>query len=245
MRLSALKVSFCVSLIIHGVIFVIVTFAGSGHTININIPAKRDELALQIVTESESIVPVVAKQSSLPATPTTTSIEPVLIEPMASPTIETQQSAPAEVIPDKPPFVSKMISEKEPQASSGLDAPVGDQKTNALSISFPARYGESKCSPPGYVSNPQPIYPKEALNRKQEGLVVLNVLVTYEGKAESVKMLHSSGYILLDEAAIRAVKQWRFTPARTGSTPVSAEVELPIRFKLSSGYLRILPFGER
>ncbi|MFW6162471.1 MAG: energy transducer TonB, partial [Planctomycetota bacterium] len=48
-----------------------------------------------------------------------------------------------------------------------------------------------------------------------------------------VRVARSSGHAVLDEAAVAAVRRWRFTPARAGGAAVTAEVEIPIRFRLS------------
>ena len=92
--------------------------------------------------------------------------------------------------------------------------------------------GESMNNQPGYLTNPKPSYPPEARRRRQQGLVVLNVFITNEGRPQRVEVVQSSGCALLDEAALTAIKQWHFTPARVGNMAVSSQVEVPVRFKL-------------
>jgi protein TonB len=43
----------------------------------------------------------------------------------------------------------------------------------------------------------------------------------------------SSGYEILDKAAMEAVERWKFKPAMADGFPVEGEVEVPIRFKLT------------
>jgi len=43
----------------------------------------------------------------------------------------------------------------------------------------------------------------------------------------------SAGHDELDRAAIEAIKQWQFEPARRGATPVAVWVTLPVRFELT------------
>jgi protein TonB len=64
-------------------------------------------------------------------------------------------------------------------------------------------------------------------------LVILSLTVTREGNAADVRVEQSAGFDLLDKAALEAVKQWRFTPARVGQTVINSQVEIPIRFRLS------------
>mgnify|MGYP002813883423 FL=1 len=85
---------------------------------------------------------------------------------------------------------------------------------------------------PLYKENPAPGYPMQAKKKGYEGTVVLEVLVTKEGKAEKVSVFQSSRYSLLDEAAVSSVKMWRFEPGKRGDEKVDMPVKIPIRFQL-------------
>jgi protein TonB len=63
-------------------------------------------------------------------------------------------------------------------------------------------------------------------------LVLLQVQVTADGAADSVELQTGSGSTRLDQAALEAVKNWRFIPAKRGEQPVSASVVVPVRFSL-------------
>lgn len=82
------------------------------------------------------------------------------------------------------------------------------------------------------LSNAPPRYPYLARRRGQEGRVVLRVQVTAGGDPAEVQVRWSSGYRLLDDAAIRAVKAWRFSPASRGGISVASSVDVPVSFKL-------------
>jgi periplasmic protein TonB len=90
-----------------------------------------------------------------------------------------------------------------------------------------------KPSPAGYLKNPPPEYPNSARKRNQQGTVMLYVLVSKEGAPISIKVEKSSGHASLDESALRAVKEWKFIPARRGSSPVEASVIVPIKFQIN------------
>lgn len=66
----------------------------------------------------------------------------------------------------------------------------------------------------------------------EQGKVVLRVLVSAVGDPAKVEVRTSSGSEVLDEAALDAVKHWRFVPARKGEQPVEAWVLVPITFTL-------------
>jgi len=75
-------------------------------------------------------------------------------------------------------------------------------------------------------------YPRLARQRGWEGKVMLEVEVSAQGKPVSVRVVHSSGYPQLDEAAIETVTAWRFTPARRGNESLADTVHVPIEFRL-------------
>jgi len=60
------------------------------------------------------------------------------------------------------------------------------------------------------------------------------VLVTIEGTAARVELDRSSGSASLDGAAMEAVRNWRFVPARRGSQNVEDWVRVPVVFRLES-----------
>jgi protein TonB len=85
---------------------------------------------------------------------------------------------------------------------------------------------------PVYLSNPHPAYPARELSRGREGLVMLSVRVTPEGRAEAVSVHRSSGIAAFDREALRAVRGWRFLPATRAGRPVTGTVTVPVRFVL-------------
>jgi TonB family protein len=81
---------------------------------------------------------------------------------------------------------------------------------------------------------PPPEYPEAARRDGKEGQVLLRVLVDEQGRSKAVEISHSSGSDLLDRAATEAVKQWRFSPARNGDTPMPSWVRIPVNFRLTA-----------
>jgi len=78
---------------------------------------------------------------------------------------------------------------------------------------------------------PDPEYSQEARKKKYEGVVVLMVVVTVEGKARNIQVIKSPG-MGLDEKAIEAVRKWRFKPAMKDGKPVGAQAPIEITFRL-------------
>lgn len=69
---------------------------------------------------------------------------------------------------------------------------------------------------------------------REQGSVRLHVMVNAAGEAETVRIKSSSGYDRLDQAALAAVRQWRFVPARQRGQAIAGWVEVPIQFHLEN-----------
>lgn len=83
-----------------------------------------------------------------------------------------------------------------------------------------------------YSYSPKPNYPERARAEGWEGTVLIRVLVDPQGKSKWVEVSRSSGFAVLDGAAVEAVKRWRFQPARYGDRRVESWVKVPIIFQL-------------
>ncbi|OGX06556.1 MAG: hypothetical protein A3G87_07410 [Omnitrophica bacterium RIFCSPLOWO2_12_FULL_50_11] len=97
---------------------------------------------------------------------------------------------------------------------------------------IPPQRGAVRRTVSPYLKNPAPVYPHRARERGWEGLVKLSVFVRSDGKPEQIEIEKSSGYNILDDAAVHAVKKWKFKPAGIGDVSFSTWVHIPIRFIL-------------
>jgi protein TonB len=86
--------------------------------------------------------------------------------------------------------------------------------------------------PRGLSQNKAPAYPAEARRKRYEGTVMLFVEVNEDGSVGRASIEASSGYEILDRAALDAVKQWKFTPAQQDGRSVRSEGRVPIEFVL-------------
>jgi periplasmic protein TonB len=77
-----------------------------------------------------------------------------------------------------------------------------------------------------------PIYPPRCLRLGIEGRVKVRVLVGENGRPQEVTVGESSGESALDQAAIEAVREWRFEPAKRNGVAVRAWAIVPVEFKL-------------
>ena len=88
---------------------------------------------------------------------------------------------------------------------------------------------------PNYRSNPLPEYPYLARQKHWEGVVWLMVDVSADGLVDDLRVERSCGHQVLDRAAHRTVRNWRFSPAKRAGLPVSSQVRIPVRFRLEDG----------
>ena len=80
-----------------------------------------------------------------------------------------------------------------------------------------------------------PSYPPAARRAGEEGSVQLRILVDERGLPGEVQIVKSSGFARLDQAAIEAVRRWRFIAATNGSQAVAAWTQVSITFRLTDG----------
>ena len=83
-----------------------------------------------------------------------------------------------------------------------------------------------------YLKNPPPAYPALSRRMREEGKVLLLVQVSAHGTAAHVRVRQSSGFTRLDDAALEAVRQWHFVPAKRGEEAIAASVIVPIVFRI-------------
>lgn len=83
------------------------------------------------------------------------------------------------------------------------------------------------------LSAPAPSYPESARRAGISGTTVVGMTVSTDGSVSSAWVESSSGNSTLDSAAVSAVYNWRFVPAKQNGTPVTANSRVPITFNLN------------
>jgi protein TonB len=150
-------------------------------------------------------------------------------------------AAPAPLPPVPKPAIARAPrplprpSAAAPEPAPPSDAPASDTAADrAAPIASATAPGDrvTTSARPRYKHNPEPPYPALALRRRQEGVVLLMVRVDAAGRPESVAVRTRSGFRVLDEAAVEAVRAWEFEPGRRDGEPVASQVEVPIEFQL-------------
>ena len=156
-----------------------------------------------------------------------------------------RQTRPEPAKPPRPAAVAKPAGNVPPASAS---APArkrrGEGEGNSKAASEVTRAVAPKPSagegvkaragftPVRYARTVKPRYPGKARRAGWEGTTVLKVLVDPEGAPGRVTVDRPSGFDILDAAAVKAVRRWKFHPARSGVDPVPSWVRIPVAFKL-------------
>ena len=185
----------------------------------------------------------------LPEPPRTTSfiiVKPVMPDP---PPLRGKREVPApsrDAAPLEPPDGVR----PEPTVEPADPTPAGDPGAIVTGVPFgeiastgtlsgpepppqrpkePVRVG-SVIQPPKKVVHVAPVYPALALAARKEGVVILEAVLDEAGGVRDVRVLRSE--TLLDQAAIDAVRQWRFTPTLLNGQPVPVVMTVTVAFNL-------------
>ena len=94
----------------------------------------------------------------------------------------------------------------------------------------PVRVGGA-VRPPQKVQHVAPVYPAIARSARVTGVVIIEALIAEDGSVRTIMVLRSIP--LLDQAAVDAVRQWRFTPTLLNGMPVPVIMTVTVAFTLN------------
>ncbi len=128
-----------------------------------------------------------------------------------------------------PTAATTAASQPEPAAPPALALATGSLPDLAAPAATPARPRVGGAVVPGkLVHRVNPVYPDLARRAHIAGLVVLNAVIRPDGKVGAVQVV--SGNPLLARAAVEAVRQWRYEPARVDGTAVETQASIRLNF---------------
>ncbi|WP_162473671.1 energy transducer TonB [Serratia microhaemolytica] len=78
-----------------------------------------------------------------------------------------------------------------------------------------------------------PDYPVAAKRLRQQGTVIVEIWLDENGIQLNSAIARSSGFSLLDSAALAAVQRWQFKEQRANGQPIAAQLKVPVRFSLN------------
>ncbi|MDP1539829.1 MAG: energy transducer TonB [Moraxellaceae bacterium] len=179
----------------------------------------------QVASLSVRMLPAAAEVIQPQPVPKPPIPKPVVPEPKKAEVKRVKTDAPAPVKAEPKPAEPKPEPVNEVVQASAAAA---NESAAALNSSVVAPRFDA-----AYLNNPSPAYPMQSRRLNEAGRVLLRVQVSETGNALQVQLHQSSGYSRLDQAALDAVKRWRFVPARRGDIAISEWVIVPITFNLT------------
>ncbi|MBI4115541.1 MAG: energy transducer TonB [Candidatus Omnitrophica bacterium] len=147
------------------------------------------------------------------------------------------------------PFTPLRAEESSSSPALSLSAVQGEPASISLPFEFflgKDEWAQGKASKvfttgfqaPGFVlpslkEDPAPIrYPRWAVQEGWEGTFIIAVEILTTGEVDRFKVMQSTGYSLLDEAATDAVRKWHFHPAQENGKSIVTCIQIPIHFRL-------------
>ncbi len=167
----------------------------------------------------------------------------------ASPQVMTVQMIEVRSAPPEPVVISRPVVEKiiepepvltklpEPEVVPLPPEPVAappkpvPQKVERVVQPQPSTPALVEARPTAHSNRP-PAYPEMARRNGWQGLCMVRVAVDASGRAGAVSIARSSGYGILDQAALAAVRKWKFIPRMVRGLAAASTVEVPVNFSL-------------
>ena len=145
---------------------------------------------------------------------------------------------PTELPPDAPPIEPPPSLPDACDSCGVANVPIGDGSRGHDVIAPPAPMPPRKepvpvggvIRPPTRILYVAPVYSQIALAARKEGTVILQAIIDENGGVREVKVLRSIP--LLDDAAVHAVSQWKFTPTTLNGTTVPVVMTVTVSFTL-------------
>jgi protein TonB len=155
--------------------------------------------------------------------------QPARLDPPPEP-LDPQLAAiappPAVPAPDVSVSVETEVHSEIVSESPAPPAPIGLAADRGAATAPPA------LTDVAYLEPPSPRYPPESKHAREEGLVILKVLIDESGHASSINVYRSSGHPRLDDAACKAVQRAVFKPYLDGGVARAAIALIPVEFSL-------------
>ena len=117
-------------------------------------------------------------------------------------------------------------------ASLGSIVPGADSGAPALAAPAPEIRQGGNVQEPKLIASVPPVYPSLAQQNHVEGDVTIQAMIGISGNVTSMKVI--SGPVMLRDAALNALRKWRYLPAKLDGKPIAQQYLVTIRFRLAN-----------
>lgn len=149
---------------------------------------------------------------------------------------EAQEAEPEPEVPVVKPDIADVMPTEEPPPMIDFEEPVVPPAETPMPASANAINATAAAGAPRELKTNQrvePAYPPTSRRLGEQGTVKLKVLVDEKGRPKDVVVGESSGFARLDQAAMEAVRRWRFVAATDGQTAITTWTQVAITFRLT------------
>jgi protein TonB len=195
--------------------------------------------ANMILPDPASHLPDYMRAVPLPPPPPAVRVRPAAApapRPATSPDLSAPTAAPPSIkVENDPPGV---VPDVGIHSADGVNGGTGLLSSAATIVvqppdpprpGGPVRVAELPVSP-RRIGDTRPVYPEIARAARIEGTVIMEAVLDTTGRVTQLRVIQSVP--LLDQAALAAVRQWRYTPSFYGGHPVSVLMTITVRFAL-------------
>jgi periplasmic protein TonB len=166
---------------------------------------------------------------------------PIITPPRSTPSDTAVSAPPPEPPAPRPTEPLARVVEQPAAAAATPTAATAATATSAAVSPVPPAAKEATPLPlipprsdAAHLNNPAPNYPPVSRKTGEQGRVLIDVYILADGSVGQIKLKKSSGYPRLDDAAIDAVRRWRYQPARRGDEAINFWYVQPLNFSLES-----------
>ena len=190
---------------------------------------------LPSISSMTRYVPVEIVTPEMPAAPAPSLASPSTPTVAPGPPVE----APTTIAPEgheRPPAISNANAVDGATGIPGMGARLPAEMVNvppppAVQYTEPVRPGGNVKAPTRTTYVP-PAYPPIAISARVAGTVIIEAVIGIDCTVRDAKILRSIP--LLDDAALAAVRQWRYTPTTLNGIPVPVVMTVSVRFEIGS-----------
>lgn len=171
----------------------------------------------------------IEKKQQTPSTSEYIASTPPAVHSEAKPVVKPKATKvkPTTTKVQQPPLQKKLattMAEPLKNQDKGKVSPTTQQAINALPVQI---------QQPSFKAKPQPIkYPRLAKRRNMQGETLVEIWLDEQGEQIKQRIISSSGYQLLDNAALASIKHWQFQGHYDGHQQIASRVQIPVTFTL-------------
>lgn len=140
-------------------------------------------------------------------------------------------------IPDPTPDEPEPIVAEEVEFIEDTEAPIDTDFIVGMPVAGPPIIDQGPMRVGGDIQAPEkifnvdPVYPELARRARMEGFVILTAIIDRQGDVKEVEISRGLG-LGLGDAAVTAVRQWKYTPTTYNGRPVEVVLTITVFFQL-------------